>query len=851
MKRRVRTFSGTKNPSVSEREIKNRTVARKAAAEGIVLMKNEGVLPLKKGSKIALFGSGAGQTIKGGTGSGDVNEREVVSIYQGLLNAGVEITSRDWVEDFQKIYKKSREDWREEIFREAQGKASMDFFQIYASHAYEMPSGRPILENDMNGADIAVYVVSRVAGEGADRFEKEGDYYLTEHEKEDLKMISAQCKDVIVILNVGGQIDPGEILAIPNVKAILNIVQPGMEGGNALADILTGKVTPSGKLTDTWAKKYSDYPNSETFSHNNGNIQTEKYEEGIYVGYRYFDSFQVDVEYPFGFGLSYTGFDILPGEVRADETSVSVEVTVKNTGKTYSGKEVVQIYASCPQEGMPKEYRRLCGFAKTDLLKPQGSETMTITFPAKALASFDEETAAWVLEKGLYGIWIGNSSQNVVLSGALSVKENVILEKVQHICPLKEELKEIVRPEETIRQLEAAWHKELDHKGIVPVVFAPVAEQKERIPAGEPEQMASELVEKLSDEELIAMVIGEISKGQDNALGSAGIMVPGAAGETSGILEDKWDVPGVSMADGPAGLRLIKKYDVNPKIGEIYDVGLLAALEGGFFANDEAHEDADTYYQYCTAIPVGTLLAQTWNMELLEETGKAVAKEMQEFGVAWWLAPGMNIHRNPLCGRNFEYYSEDPLVSGMAAAAITRGVQSVEGVGTTIKHFACNNQEDNRLGSNSVLSERTLREIYLRGFEIAVKTSQPMAIMTSYNEINGVHAANCKDTCTTAAREEWDFQGIIMTDWTTTMPHGGSIPWKCAQAGNDLIMPGWDGDSESIRKALEDGSLDREELKACVKRMLKVIYQTLGYEDCVSYGAQFKNMEPYVHVNRK
>ena len=610
-----------------------------------------------------------------------------------------------------------------------------------------------------------------------------------------MKTISEQCEDVIVILNVGGQIDLSYILSIPNVKAILNIVQPGMEGGNALADILSGKVTPSGKLTDTWAKKYSDFPNSATFSHNNGNIQTEKYEEGIYVGYRYFDSFHVDVEYPFGFGLSYTNFDIQPGEISVDGNTVSVEVTVKNTGDTFSGKEVVQVYVSCPQEILPKEYRRLCGFAKTRLLKPQESETLKITFPAKSMASFDEKAASWMVENGLYGIWVGNSSQNVVLSGALTVKEDVVLEKVQHICPLKEELEEIVRPEAMIREWEAAWHKELEDRGIVPVVFSPEEEKKERIPAGEPERMAAELVEKLSDEELIAMVIGEVSKGQDNALGSAGIMVPGAAGETSGILEEKWDVPGISMADGPAGLRLIKKYDVNPETGEMYDAGLQAALEGGFFANHEEHEGADTYYQYCTAIPVGTLLAQTWNMELLEETGKAVAKEMQEFGVAWWLAPGMNVHRNPLCGRNFEYYSEDPLVSGMAAAAITRGVQSVEGVGTTIKHFACNNQEDNRLGSNSVLSERTLREIYLRGFEIAVKTSQPMAIMTSYNLINGVHAANCKDICTVAAREEWDFQGIIMTDWTTTMPHGGSISWKCAQAGNDLIMPGWDGES--------------------------------------------------------
>lgn len=270
MKRKIRSFSGTTDSSVSTREIANRAVARKAAAEGIVLMKNDGILPLKTDSKIALFGSGAGQTIKGGTGSGDVNEREVVSIYQGLLNAGMEVTSREWVEDFKDIYKKSREDWREGIYRDAEGKSATDFFQVYASHVYSMPSGRPIEEADFDGAETCIYVVSRIAGEGADRFDKEGDYYLTEYEKEDLRMISSQCPNMIVILNVGGQVDLKDILSIPNVKAILNVVQPGMEGGNALADVLTGKVTPSGKLTDTWAKNYSDFPNSATFSHNNG-----------------------------------------------------------------------------------------------------------------------------------------------------------------------------------------------------------------------------------------------------------------------------------------------------------------------------------------------------------------------------------------------------------------------------------------------------------------------------------------------------------------------------------------------------------------------------------------------------
>ena len=398
---------------------------------------------------------------------------------------------------------------------------------------------------------------------------------------------------------------------------------------------------------------------------------------------------------------------------------------------------------------------------------------------------------------------------------------------------------ELLRPDDLAEKMEQAWHKDADTEAVEQIIFAPEQIITYRIPENELDKKAEEVAEKLNDEQLIAMVIGEVSKGHDNALGAAGIMVPGAAGETSSILEKEYQIPGVSMADGPAGLRLIPEYQADLEKNQLYSLGFLGALEGGFFAEKENHEGAVTYYQYCTAIPVGALLAQTWDVELLEEVGQAVAMEMQEFGVAWWLAPGMNIHRNPLCGRNFEYYSEDPLHSARMAAAMTNGVQSVPGVGTTIKHFCCNNQEDNRLGSNSVLSERTLREIYLRNFEIAVKESQPMAIMTSYNLINGVHAANCKDICTTAAREEWDFQGIIMTDWTTTSEQGGSISWKCAAAGNDLIMPGAHTDSVSIRKALENGDLDRADLRKCVKRLVKIIYQTLGFQDCISYKEQF------------
>ncbi|MBP7348270.1 MAG: glycoside hydrolase family 3 C-terminal domain-containing protein [Butyrivibrio sp.] len=831
--------SGTTDSNATQREHDNRMIARKAAREGIVLLQNDGnVLPLLRGSMIALFGSGAGRTIKGGTGSGDVNERENISIYQGLINAGFSVSSAEWIQDYNERYTQARLAWKERIIEKAGGDlGSMRFFEAYASNAFEMPDGRTITQADVQGAETAIYVLSRIAGEGADRYEKKGDYEPTDHEIEDLETLGRLVKHIILILNVGGQVDLQKICRMPNIQAMLMIAQPGMEGGNAVADILSGEETPSGKLTDTWAVDYHDYPNADTFSHQNADTTTEKYEEGIYVGYRYFDSFAVKPMFPFGYGLSYTTFEVRGQYVMVNTERVQVVVTVTNTGAKYSGREVVQVYATCPQGGMPKEYKRLCAFDKTRLLAPGEKQTMTITFSAKALASFSEEKSAWIVEKGLYGIWIGNSSADIDLCGVLSTAEDAILEKVQNICPIQETLKEIRRPDDTAHRMEQAWYQIATQKRINAIPFKPAQEKKKEYQEDELDRLAAEKAKTLTAEQMIPLLIGEISQAQ-GALGAAGIRVPGAAGETSSALLDE-NIAAVSMADGPAGLRLVKDYEVDPESDMVYSSGMAGSLEGGFFAKKEIHPDAVHYYQYCTAFPVGTLLAQSWDTALLELVGQAVEKEMEELHIGWWLAPGMNIHRNPLCGRNFEYYSEDPLISGMMAAAMTKGVQSGKGVGTTIKHFACNNQEDNRMGSNSIVSERTLREIYLRGFEIAVKTAQPMAIMTSYNEINGVHSANNRDICTVAARTEWGFKGIIMTDWTTTFPDGGSESWECVWAGNDLIMPGYPPDAENIKRALEDGRLTEKEIRACAERMINVIYRTLSYQDAASYQTRF------------
>lgn len=843
---KTKKFSGFLSPEVQPQEAVHREVARNAAAEGYVLIKNDGALPLKKETPVALFGRGAGKTIKGGTGSGDVNEREVVSIWKGLENEGVTITSRSWLEDYDQIFTQTQEERRDKILAMVQEESGMyGFYKALISNPFIVPTGKEITMDEVGGADHAIYVIGRVAGEGADRKVEAGDYYLTDREKADLKALCDICSHVIVIINTGSQIDLQYLQSLEGIHAIILMSQGGMEGGNAMADVLLGIRNFSGKTTDTWALDFNDFPNSAYFSHLSGNVEKEEYIEDIYVGYRYFDTFGIPTAVPFGFGLSYTTFDISFGYLTTDGNTVSTTVLVKNTGNT-DGKEVVQIYASCPQTELPKEHRRLCAFAKTDLLAPGESQELTISFPVKGLASFSETQSAWIMERGMYGIWVGNSIADATLCSALKVDAETILEQVNHICPLKKSLETLTAPDAS--SFEAAWQNELAEKKCPVVTLTPIPESKPVYHTSEAEIAAKELVEKLTTEDLIRICVGNGRRGQENnIIGSAGTSVPGAAGETTDHMAEEWNVAGVSMADGPAGLRLVKKYHVDRTTGDILDVDLTSAMEGGFFAEPHTYENADAYYQYCTSFPVGTLLAQSWNTEAICDVGKAVAEEMETFGVAWWLAPGMNIHRNPLCGRNFEYFSEDPVVSGVCAAAITLGVQQIPGMGTTIKHLACNNQEDNRTGSDSILTERALREIYLRGFEIAVKTSQPMCIMTSYNLINGLHAANHPDLCTVVPREEWGFQGMIMTDWGTTTL-GGSTPWQCISAGNDIIMPGTDSDIVDITDALKNGSLSMDALKDCAVHMLKLIFQASDYENCVSYLNQFDKLSSYITV---
>lgn len=764
-----RNYSGTLNPSPYQRELEHKRLSRELAVEGMVLLKNEGLLPLDVSVPIALLGSGAVYTIKGGTGSGDVNCRETVSICDGLKEAGCSIVTGPWLEDYRSRYQQARQDWKKKVLEDA--KHVENPFDAYACNPFIRPEGRPITLDDLKGASVAIYVLSRISGEGKDRRKEEGDYYLSRREQEDLLELDRQAIPTVLLLNTGGPMELAGILEqFRQIQAVLNLSQPGQEAGHAVADILLGKACPSGKLTATWARRYEDYPSANSFSYLSGNLNISEYTEGIFVGYRHFDRSRIQPLFPFGFGLSYTTFAMDFNGLQKDASKFQIHIIVKNTGKQYAGREVVQLYTALPQSGMEKEHRRLIGFAKTKLLHPGESQCITIPVEQRRFASFSEKENAWIIESGEYGLLFGASSASLQPGTTLTLPQIVI-------------------------PVNADSHKE---------------------------RKSVSLGDEIPTEDLLPLLYGNITSGA-STLGSSGIRVPGSAGETTEALEEQYNIPSFIMADGPAGLRLRQTYQVDRLTGDVYPAGVLGSLENGFLEPFENHKDADTYYQYCTAFPVGTALAQTWDTEILQRFGEAVAVEMEEFHIDLWLAPGMNIQRNPLCGRNFEYYSEDPLLTGFLAAAVTAGVQSRKGRGVTLKHFACNNQEDNRMGVDVHVSQRALREIYLLGFELAVKLSQPAAVMSAYNLVNGVHAANSQELCTTILREDWGFTGVVMSDWNTTVPEDGSIPWLCADAGNDIIMPGNPKDDENIRTALAQGKLTEKAIRTCAGRILAMI----------------------------
>jgi len=860
---------------ISQREKEHMREVRGLAGECMTLLENDGTLPLKSTGKIALYGNGARRTVKGGTGSGNVNSRSVATVEDGLEDAGFTVTTKEWLDLYDQAAEETQKNYQERIRKIAEETQKPVFAVMFSHQLEEAPI--PAVTKEMiarSDTDTAIYVLARNSGEGCDRHNTEGDYLLSETELDAIRTVAAGYKNTVVILNVANIIDTTPLKETEGIGALLLGGQAGNIGGYAVADVLLGKTLPSGKLTDTWAGEYRDYPSSATFSHNNGNVNDEYYEEGIFVGYRYFDTFNITPNYCFGYGKGYTDFSVETLKVQANEQEIRVKVRVTNTGDVYAGREVVQVYYSAPEGALEKPYQELAGFAKTKKLAPKESQELTICYKTASMASYSMEKAAWVLEKGTYYIRVGNSSRNTRVAAALQLDQDAVTVSLKNLFPDTESLNELRKG----GALPYGYPGEEEEKASAQVFLlkASEVEKEEVLYSKEPEEFPEytgsrltmeevkrgkaslkDLVSQLTVEEMAQVCKGasRASMGEDvsGVVGNASLAAPGAAGETVAILEKERGIRSMVLADGPAGLRLTAHFAVAP---DGKQVSLTDPLTGKDLEGVTAPEGAREYYQYCTAIPVAALLSQSWDMELIEKCGEIVGREMEEFHVSLWLAPGMNIHRNPLCGRNFEYYSEDPLISGMCAAATTRGVQSHAGAGTTIKHYAANNMEDNRLFVNEHISERAIREIYLKGFEIAVKTSQPMSIMSSYNLLNGLHTAGNYDLLTAAARDEWKFAGLIMTDWGTSedmtkvfnfgeLKYSYTDPAACVNAGNDLQMPGSEKISERIVEGVKNGEISLGQLRLCTFRILNIVGQSLAYEDCRPYGEQFGEL-PWV-----
>lgn len=802
----------------TELELANRTLARQAAEESIVLLKNDGALPICPG-KLALYGMGARKTVKGGLGSGSVEERYSVTIEEGLRNAGYEITTRAWLDDYDREYEETYQAYVAMVEEQIKGMTNpMEIIPKAHSYVYRYPSGRMIADEDIETSDTesCVYVLMRQAGEGNDRRLEPGDYLLTDIERDHLTKVGAAYKHTIVVINIGGGVDMSFVEEIPGIDAVVNYVQGGEEGGNALANLLSGKVNFSGKLASTVMQHYEDVPFGEGFSYMNGDLDNEYYHEGIYVGYRYYDSFQKEVRYPFGYGLSYTTFQMKCLEAALEGDEIRLSVCVTNTGNQYAGREVVQVYASAPQGKLAKEYQSLAGFAKTKLLAPGESEVVSIQFDVSRMASYAEETAAWILEQGDYIIRVGNSSRNTEPAAVIRLEGDIVTQQCANQCTPVDRLETFAPLKAGSNGAESSWD--------IPVLLLDdTAVAAQTVDYREPEFIETE-EEKAILDRLGPDKWAEFLRGGDLQNPPEGTLeISGAGGKTTtALLAD--GIRNVVMSDGPAGINIANKvkYMGGGKfavavIPERYNWGMMKA-----YAARMIPAGGKIVYRYATAWPVEMLLAQSWNLELLEEIGKGTAKEMEAFGITLWLAPGMNIHRNPLGGRNFEYYSEDPLLSGLCAAAVTRGVQSTEGLGTVIKHFACNDAEDNRNHSSSNVSERALREIHLRGFEYAVKESQPHGVMSSYNMINHVYTPNSHDLLTNILRCEWGYQGLVMTDWGSCNASAADAV-QCAPAGNDLVMPGAAEEAEEIRNAMHEGKISETCVRRSAARVLRIM----------------------------
>ncbi len=768
-------------------------LSRRAAREGMVLLKNEcGALPLRKGCKVALFGKATIDYVKGGGGSGDVTVPYIRNISDGFAEVFGE----------------------ESVFP-----GTVEYYRQYVSAQYadnwapgmvaEPPVPEDLLRRARAFADTAVISISRFSGEGWDRkspravitrknpvtgdavsmsdvlFER-GDFYLSDAERSMVETVSESFDRTIVVLNVGGMVETAYFRDNPRIQGLLMAFQGGMEGGCAEAELLAGLASPCGKLTDTLAADLDDYPGCEHFYDSEDYVN---YYEDIYVGYRYFETIPGAAEkvvYPFGFGLSYTCFELSQEKlaVAGDEAEASVLVT--NTGNC-PGREVVQVYCSAPQGRLGKPAKVLAGYRKTRLLAPGETERVTVRFPLSRLASYDDlgkvSRSAWVLEAGEYRFFLGTSVRDGKwLAETWTLPENRVTEQLtSRMAPSC--LEKRLLADGSWEPLPTAPCNDFRASALSPmepeVMFSlPEVRSVPRIKdygrglgmrlqdVADGKTSLHDFVRALPDADLAALLGGQPNVGLANTFGYGNNPVYG--------------IPAVMTADGPAGIRFHEGLGVTT-----------------------------------TAFPCATLLGCSWDPELAGEVGAAASLEAKENNIMVWLAPGVNIHRNPLCGRNFEYFSEDPLLAGKQAAAMIRGIQSNR-IAATPKHFALNNKETNRQQCDSRASERAIREIYLKQFEILVKEAHPWSIMSSYNIINGHRASENRDLLTGILRDEWGFDGMVTTDWWTFGEH-----YKEVAAGNDMKMA--TGFPERLLEAMEKGVLSREDMEKAAENILRLI----------------------------
>lgn len=774
------------------------TLSKEAAKEGMVLLKNDGnLLPLARGSKVALFGKASFDYVRGGGGSGEVTVSYARNLYEGLT----------LLKDKVSVFEELSAFYRDEV------KAQYQQGRVPGMTVEpEVPA--ELLKKARAYTDTAIITICRFSGEGWDRksivdtenknlcisedamakqsaeiFEN-GDFNLTRAEQAMVDIVKSNFEKVIVVMNVGGMVDSCWFHDDDRIQSVLMAWQGGIEGGLAAAELLMGDGNPSGKLVDTFARELADYPSTEGFHESERFVD---YIEDIYVGYRYFETIpgaDGKVNYPFGYGLSYTDFSLTAGAAYEENGSIYVPVMVTNIGKR-AGKEVVQAYFSAPQGKLGKPSRQLAAFQKTRLLQTGESQSIVLSWCVEDMASYDDlgkiKESAYVLEKGVYRFFVGASVRDVVeLSYQYDVMEDTVVRQLSRKCA-PSNLKKRMLADGSYEELPLGEPVDTDANELVPLTveesdgFAPAARAGKRYhlwvntaaqqhhflrEVAEGKITLDEFMAQMSDEDMAHLLGGQPNTGVANTFGW-------------GNLPD-YGVPNVMTADGPAGLRIAPECSV-----------------------------------YTTAWPCATQLACSWNEELVQQVGEAGGAEVKENNIAVWLTPAVNIHRSPLCGRNFEYYSEDPFLAGKLAAAMVRGIQSNH-VGASVKHFALNNKETNRKNSDSRASERAIREIYLKAFEIIVKEAKPWSIMSSYNIVNGHRSSENRELLEDILRGEWGFDGMVTTDWWTNGEH-----YKEVRAGNDVKMA--TGFPERLMEALDKGILARADMEICARRILELI----------------------------